>query len=138
MSPLGIDPLGTATPGDRPQLVFTQADEPRGAWCGDQPDFDAYRLCGLVYDGLYGFEPGTLVPQPSLARSCEPDATAKIWTCALRSGLTFSDGKHVDAGDVLATFVAEWDATGPIRSAGDPGAFAAWDELFGGPFEPGG
>ena len=138
VSPLGIDPLGTSTPGDRPQLVFSQATEPGGAWCGDQPAFDAYRLCGLVYDGLYGFEPGTLVPQPSLAQACTPDAKARIWTCTLRPAVKFSDGKRVDAGDVLATFVAEWDATGPIRSAGDPGAFAAWDELFGGPLEPGG
>ncbi|HEU0243447.1 MAG TPA: ABC transporter substrate-binding protein [Candidatus Limnocylindrales bacterium] len=137
-SPLGLDPLGAATPGDRPQLVFQQAAEPAGAWCGDQPSFDAYRLCGLVFEGLYGFAAGTLEPQPRLARACTADATATVWTCRLRSGVTFGDGSRVDAGDVLATFVAQWDAAGPIRSAAAPGAFAAWDELFGGPVNAGG
>ena len=131
-------PARDRDPG-RPAAAGVQPGERAGrAWCGDRPAFDAYRLCGLVFDGLYGFEPGTLVPQPSLARACTPDAKAKVWTCTLRPAVKFSDGKRVDAGDVLATFVAEWDATGPIRSAGDAGAFAAWDELFGGPLAPGG
>ena len=37
-----------------------QATEPEGAYCGDQPTGDAYRLCGLVLEGLYGFAPGTM------------------------------------------------------------------------------
>jgi ABC-type transport system substrate-binding protein len=132
-SPLGLDPLGASTPGDRPQLVFLQASEPAGAWCGDQPSLDAYRLCGLVTDGLYGFATGDLEPQPRLAQACEPDETATVWTCRLRAGRTFSDGLAVDAGDVLASFRAQWDATGPLRAGAPDGAFAAWDELFGGP-----
>jgi peptide/nickel transport system substrate-binding protein len=137
-SPLGLDPLGTTVPGDRPQLVFLQGAEPAGAWCGDQPTFDAYRLCGLVFEGLYGFAPGGLEPLPRLAQACTPDAKARVWTCRLRAGATFSDGKGVDAGDVLATFGAEWDATGPIRSRGSAADFAAWDELFGAPLDTGG
>ena len=47
--------------------------------------------------------------------------------------MTFSDGTRVDAGDVLATFVAQWDATRTDpRAPPTAGAFAAWDELFGG------
>jgi hypothetical protein len=38
-----------------------------------------------------------------------------------------------DAGDVLASFVAQWDAGGALRTAGPPGAFASWDALFGAP-----
>ena len=72
-SPLGLDPLGAATPGDRPQLVFEQATEPAGAWCGDQSTLDSFRLCGLLADGLYGFAPGSVTPEPRLARSCNPD-----------------------------------------------------------------
>jgi len=137
-SPLGLDPLGAAIPGDRPQLVFTQASEPDGAWCGDQPSFDAYRLCGLVFDGLYGFDPGKVVPNLRLAGSSKANDTATRWTIRLRSGLEFSDGTTVDAGDVLATFVAQWDATSPLRRGAPEGAFAAWGELFGPPLEGGG
>lgn len=130
-SPLGIDPLGTLTPGDRRQLVFMQASEPRGAWCGDQGSADAFRLCALVEEGLYGVEPGTLAIEPRLATECSPDAAMTTWTCTLRRGASFTDGARLDAGDVLATYVAAWDAGSPARAArpgGDPSVVA---QLFG-------
>jgi ABC-type transport system substrate-binding protein len=55
------------------------------------------------------------------------------WTCGLRPDVTFGDGMRFDAGDVLASFVAQWDAAGPLRTAGPAGAFASWDGLFGPP-----
>jgi ABC-type transport system substrate-binding protein len=131
-SPLGLDPLGAATPGDRPQLVFQQATEPAGAWCGDQSTLDAFRVCGLLADGLYGFGPGGLTPEPRLARSCRPDEDARVWTCTLPGDVTFNDGTVLDAGDVLASFVAAWDGTGTFRQGAPDGAFATWDALFGG------
>jgi ABC-type transport system substrate-binding protein len=137
-SPLGLDPLGAATPGDRPQLVFDQASEPAGAWCGDQSSLDAFRLCGLLADGLYGFAPGSLAPEPRLARACRPDDDARVWTCTLPGDLTFNDGTVLDAGDVLASVVAAWDGAGPPRLAAPEGAFATWDALFGGPAGAGG
>jgi ABC-type transport system substrate-binding protein len=130
-SPLGLDPLGGFTPGDRGQLVFMQASEPDGAYCGDQVSRDAYRLCGLVVEGLYGFKPGTMTIEPRLAQQCQPDAQAMVWTCRLRQGVTFHDGAHLDAGDVLASYVAQWDRSQPLRAASE-GSFAAWDDLFGG------
>lgn len=130
-SPIGLDPLGSMTPGDRRQLVFMQATEPDGAYCGDQASADATRLCGLVLQGLFGFVPGTLTPQPSLAQSCEPNADATVWTCRLRPGVRFTDGARLDARDVLATFVAQWDQSQPLRRV-DPAPFASWDALFGG------
>ncbi|HEX5828605.1 MAG TPA: ABC transporter substrate-binding protein [Candidatus Limnocylindrales bacterium] len=133
-SPLGRDPIGAATPGDRPQLVFMQETPPAGAWCGDQTSFDAYRLCGLLGEGLYGFGTGELSPEPRLA-DCEPDRTARTWTCALRGEPTFTDGMRVDAGDVLATYGALWDGDGAMRRGSPDGAFAAWDELFGAPLD---
>ena len=132
VSPLGLDPLGAATPGDRPQLVFLQATEPAGAYCGDQDAPDALRLCGLVTKSLYGFAPGGMSPEPALAQRCIPDATALTWTCRLHEGRTFSDGMRVDAGDVLASFVAQWDRSQPLRAASPDATFAAWDALFGG------
>jgi len=129
-SPLGLDPLGAFTPGDRGQLVFMQASEPDGAYCGDQASLDAYRLCGLVLEGLYGFAPGSLTVEPRLAEACDPDDSATTWTCRLRTGVTFSDGAHLDAGDVLASFVAQWDRTQPLRTGSDA-PFTAWSALFG-------
>jgi peptide/nickel transport system substrate-binding protein len=129
-APLGNDALGAVTPGDRRQLVFMQASEPDGAYCADQSPGDAYRLCGLVLQGLYGFRDASLVPVPVLARSCDPDADALVWTCRLVNGVTFHDGATLDAADVVASFVAQWDRTQPLR-AGSDRPFAAWDALFG-------
>jgi len=137
-SPLGLDPLGAATPGDRPQLVFLQASEPAGAWCGDQVSFDAFRLCGLLAQGLYGFDPGRATVAPALARVCRSDADATTWTCAVRGDVTFDDGTTLDAGDVLASIVASWDGSAAFRRAAPDGAFATWDRLFGGPVPSGG
>jgi ABC-type transport system substrate-binding protein len=137
-SPLGLDPLGGVTPGDRPQLVFAQATEPAGAWCGDQSTLDAFRVCGLLAEGLYGVEPGALTPEPRLARRCEPNDDATTWTCTLREGVTFDDGSALDAGDVLASVTAAWDGAGALRRSATGDAFATWDELFGGPVPAGG
>jgi len=130
-SPLGIDPLGSLVPGDRRQVVFMQASEPPGAWCGDQVSADAFRLCALVTEPLYRFAPGTLEPEPALADRCSPNGDATVWTCVLRRGVTFTDGASLDAGDVLATFVAQWDMDQPVRAARPGATFAAWQALFG-------
>jgi len=129
-SPLGVDLLGAATPGDRHQLVFMGTTEPAGAWCGDARSIDALRLCGLVSNGLYGFAAGTMTATSQLAK-CTADADATTWTCKLRSGAAFADGTPLDAADVLATFVAQWDPSSPLRHARPDGVFAAWDALFG-------
>jgi ABC-type transport system substrate-binding protein len=129
VSPYGADPLGAATAGDRGQVVFMQPSAPAGGWCGNQPSADAYRLCGLETEGLYAFAAGTLVPVPGLATACQPSAEAMAWTCRLRADRT-PTGLELDAGDVLATFRAMWDASGPLHAA-SPGGFGAWTALFG-------
>jgi hypothetical protein len=129
-SPLGADPLGAMTAGDRGQVVFEQASAPGGGWCGAQDALDAYRLCALITDGLYGVAAGTLDPTPRLATTCTPNADATVWTCRLRTMRT-GDGLTLDAADVLATFRAMADPTDPVHRALGDGAFTAWDQLFG-------
>ncbi len=136
-SPLGIDPLGSFIAGDRGQLVFMQATDPGGAYCGDQASADAFRVCALVTEPLYGFAPGTLDVEPRLAERCTPNANATVWTCTLRKGIRFQDGAPLDAGDVLASFTAQWNAAGALRASRPAGSFAAWDALFGGPYPAG-
>jgi ABC-type transport system substrate-binding protein len=137
VSPLGVDPLGTFVPGDRRQLVVMSGTEPAGAWCAVDPSPGALRLCALVTPGLYAFEGATLGTSPALATRCTPSAGAATWTCRLRSGLEYADGAAVDAGDVVAVVRAQADATSALREALPAEAFAAWDELFGGPVPAG-
>jgi len=129
-SPVGADPLGAMTAGDRGQVVFEQATSPAGGWCGAQDSLDANRLCALVTDGLYGYALGALDPTPRLASACTPNGDATVWTCRLRTSRT-GDGLVLDAADVLATFHAMADPTDPVRQALGSGAFSAWDALFG-------
>ena len=129
-SPVGDDPLGAMTAGDRGQVVFEQATAPGGGWCGAQDSADAYRLCALVTDGLYGYAAGTLDPTPSLATACTPNADATVWTCRLRT-LRTSDGLLLDAADVVATFRAMADPADPVHRALGDAAFVAWSDIFG-------
>jgi peptide/nickel transport system substrate-binding protein len=131
VAPLGNDALGAMSAGDRHQVVFLQATAPDDGWCGDQPSTDAYRLCALVTSGLYGFGPGSLVPIPRLASDCAPDPDARTWTCHLRTAHDAA-GRPLDAGDVVATFRAMWDAASAQHAAAAPGSFSAWQALFGG------
>lgn len=129
-SPVGADPLGAMTAGDRGQVVFDQATAPGGGWCGAQDSLDASRLCAMVTDGLYGYAPGSLDPTPRLATTCTPDTDATVWTCRLRTWRT-GDGLALDAADVLATFRAMADPADPVHQALGAAAFGAWDQLFG-------
>jgi peptide/nickel transport system substrate-binding protein len=135
ISPMGVDPLGTFVPADRHQLVVMQPSEPAGAWCGVGSDPGMLRLCELVTPGLYAFDGASLKPVPSLASRCTPTDGAQVWTCRLRTGLRFTDGKHVDAGDVLASLQALADPTSALRASLPASSFAAWDALFGSPTE---
>ncbi len=128
-SPLGEDPLGTMIAGDRGQVVFEQANAPAGGWCGAQPSPDAYRLCGLVTDGLYGYPPGSPDPTPRLASACTPNANATVWTCRLRQERT-SSGLLLDAADVVATIRAMADPADPVHRALGDAAFTSWTDLF--------
>jgi ABC-type transport system substrate-binding protein len=133
VSPMGVDPLGSLVPGDRQQLVVMQPAEPEGSWCATATAPGSLRLCALVTPGLLAFAGASLAPGPGLAARCTPSARATTWSCRLRAGLTFSDGKRVDAADVVASLRAQADAGGPLRAAYPASAFAAWDALFGGP-----
>ena len=136
-SPLGVDPLGSFTPGDRPQLVFMQGTDPGGAYCADRSSPDAYRACSLITEPLYRFAPGTMEVQPGLATRCTANGDASVWTCTLRQGVRFQDDTQLDAGDVLATFAAQWNGRSAVRVARPAGSFAAWDALFGGTVDGG-
>ena len=66
-------------------------------------------------EGLYGYEIGGTAAIPSLADKCEPNADFTIWTCTLKSGVTFHDGSTFDADDVVTSFAVQWDADNPLH-----------------------
>ena len=123
------------TPGDRTQLVWMQNAEPPGIYCADESDGEALRICNQFSEGLYAYETGGVAAIPALAESCEPNAELTIWTCTLRSGVTFHDGAALDAGDVVTTYAVQWDADHPLHKGRD-GSFTYFPGLFGGFLNP--
>jgi ABC-type transport system substrate-binding protein len=134
-SPVGLENFAAMTPGDRRQLVWLTTGEPPGLYCADETDPIAGLVCAQVMDGLYAFTPGTAVPIPALATSCDPNATLTVWTCQLRRKVLFDDGSLLDANDVVLSFAVQWDAENPLHRGrtGDFATFAAW---FGGFLHP--
>ena len=74
----------------------------------------------MFYNGLTSLD-GKLAPQPALAESWEtPDATN--WTFKLRQGVTFHDGKALDAADVVYSLTRHKDpaVASRARSLAEP------------------
>ena len=111
--------------------VWMTTGEPDGLYCADETTPVADLVCAQVNEGLYGFRKGGIDPIPVLAEACEPDPEAATWTCRLRDGVRFSDGASLEAGDVILTFAAQWDAEHPLHR-GRTGTFTRFESVFGG------
>jgi len=55
----------------------------------------------LIFDGLVEYAPGTVDVQPAVASSWTVSPDGKVYTFALREGLTFHNGMPVTADDVV-------------------------------------
>ena len=129
-SPLDAESFATMDPGGRGSLAWMQTGSPGSFYCTEDAEGDSARLCQNVFEELYSFRPGTAVVTPGLATSCDPNEQLTVWTCHLRSGVTFHDGASLDANDVLVSYAAQWDAKHPIH-AGSGGRFVGWVREFG-------
>ncbi len=134
-SPLGNEHFGSMTPGDRTQMVWMQNGEPPGLYCADESDGEALRVCEQMMEGLYAYEIAGTAAEPALAEVCEPNATLDVWTCTLRSGVTFHDGSALDANDVVVSYASQWDAEHPLHKGRD-NSFTYFPGLFGGFLNP--
>jgi ABC-type transport system substrate-binding protein len=111
-------------------LVFMQGNEPISLYCSDETDGESLRACGQVVEALFSYDVEGNV-RPQLATGCEANDDLSVWTCSLRSGVTFHDGSTFDANDVLASFTAGLDASSPLH-VGNSGVFEYYDYLWNG------
>lgn len=141
VSPLHLERFAAMTPGDRRQLVWLTTAEPAGLYCADETDPVSGLVCAQLSESLYGYDRTSAATVPSLAKRCDPDADLTVWTCTLRSGVTFHDGSVLDANDVVLSFAVQWDAEHTLHR-GHGGSFATFAARFGGflnaPAAPGG
>lgn len=74
--------------------------DPAGAY-----DAGSWALFSNVYQGLLTFEPGSTEPIPDAAEKCEfTNSQLTQYSCTLREGLTFSNGKELTSQDVQQSF----------------------------------
>lgn len=114
---------------DSGQIVWMNGAEPISLWCADESDGETLRVCEQVYDALLGFEFGGTKTIPALAESWEANDDLTEWTFHLRQGVTFHNGATLDANDVIATYLAQWD-TQNANHKGNSGTFEYFTNFF--------
>jgi len=112
-----------------------QGAEPPGLYCADESDGEALRVCQQMSESLYSYEIKGTAAVPALAEKCEPNEGLDVWTCTLRSGVTFHDGAALDANDVVLSYASQWDAEHPLHKGRD-NSFSYFPGLFGGFLNP--
>ena len=111
-------------------LTFVQSSEPLSMYCGDETDGETFRVCNQEKESLYSYKVAGLDPIPALATGCTANTDLTVWTCKLRTGVTFHNGATFGADDVILSFAAQWDALNPLHK-GHTGDFEYWLSLIG-------
>ena len=128
--PLGLERFAEMGLTGQDELSWMQSYEPLSLYCADETDTETLRACAQVIETLYRFQSAETRVEPALAEACKPNADLTIWTCLLRSEVSFHDGSELDANDVVTSFLVQWDASHPLHK-GRMGEFAYFENFFG-------
>ena len=110
-------------------LVFMQNAEPISLYCADETDGETFRACEQINEALLSYKVGTTEVEPALAEKFVANDDLTEWTFTLRDGVKFHDGSDLDAGDVVTSWEAQWDAASPLHT-GRVGDFTYFQAYF--------
>jgi ABC-type transport system substrate-binding protein len=128
-SPLGNEYFAVMDPGGRSTMVWMQNSYPISLYCADETDGETLRVCEQVMEALYSYSIGGTDAVPQLAEECVGNDDLTSFTCTLRQGVSFHDGSHFDANDVVASYAVQWDAAHPLH-IGRTGSFEYFAAFF--------
>ncbi len=112
------------------QMVWMQNGEPAALWCSDETDGETLRGCEAMFESLLAYKVGGVEVEPSLAEKYTVNKDATEYVFNLRKGVKFHNGATLDANDVVATFVSQWDAASPNHK-GRTTTFEYFGSFFG-------
>lgn len=104
-------------------LVIAQPADITGLDLVRVVDTESIEVGEIVFEGLARWMPGTTDVVPGLARRWEVSPDGLRWTFTLRAGVTFQDGKPLDAAAVVFSFDRVLDPRHRSYIAGDDGLF---------------
>jgi len=126
---VGQENLAIMEDPDDDNIVFMQGNEPISLYCSDESDGESFKVCEQIIESLLDYQIGSGEVIPGLAESWEVNDELTEWTFHLREGVTFHDGSMLDANDVVASYVAQWDAESPTHT-GRTGDFTYFTAFF--------
>lgn len=99
-------------------LVVGQVAEPKSLDPAAVTSLNDFRILVNLYEGLVGYEQGSLELAPALAESWEIANDGKLYTFHLRRGVTFHDGTPFDADAVKFNLERMLDPDHPYHDTG--------------------
>ncbi len=97
---LAAGPVAAQTPKQGGSVQVVVQPEPPMLMQGLNQNGPTLMIAGNIYESLLRFDE-KLTPQPSLAKSWDVSADAKVYTFKLQEGVTWHDGKPFSADDVV-------------------------------------
>ncbi|MCW5808048.1 MAG: ABC transporter substrate-binding protein [Deltaproteobacteria bacterium] len=94
-------------------LVVAQAADVLALDLARVTDNESIEVCGLLFEGLVRWKPGTTDTEAGLATAWEVSPDGKRWTFHLRPGVQFHDGAVLDAEAVVFSFARLLDPHHP-------------------------
>jgi peptide/nickel transport system substrate-binding protein len=98
-------------------LVFGSSADPVSLDGSVVSDGESIRVIKQIAETLVAQAPGTSNLKPDLATSWKHSANGKVWTFALRHGVSFTDGTAFNAAAVCANFNRWYNYTGALANS---------------------
>jgi peptide/nickel transport system substrate-binding protein len=108
-------------------MIYAGASDPTFLDPALVSDGESFRITKQIFEGLVDLKPGSTQVIPKLATSWTVSKNRRVWTFALRHGVSFHDGTPFNSAAVCYNFNRWYNFSGPFQ---DPGATFYYQSIF--------